>query len=62
MSENYELVLKSKNKGVYITPEEFLKIIKVCENRNTQLFKKLVSDWEYLNEEKFNYSLIGQYN
>ncbi|MHA1381438.1 MAG: hypothetical protein ACTSRG_23975 [Candidatus Helarchaeota archaeon] len=51
MEREYKLILEKNNKGIFLNEDEFLKIIKICENRNTSLFKKLVSDWEYLTGE-----------
>lgn len=58
----YSIITEDKSKGVNIDELDFIKIIQICYNRNTKLFKKLVSDYEYLEGKKFDYKLIGKKN
>lgn len=47
-----------KSRGSEITLIELVKLIKLCRNRNNKLKDKLISDYEHITGEKFDYSLL----
>ena len=54
----YELINKKSNRGVFMDSLDLINLIKICEKRNKYYFNKLIEDYEYLENEKFNIDLI----
>ncbi len=61
MNDNrkFKLISQNESLGVWIYERQFLQIIKISYDRNKKLFKKLVSDYEYLTGVKFELEMIG---
>lgn len=56
--EKFKLIRQDEKLGVWIKEEELIKIIKVLKSRHSSLHNKLLSDYEYLTEQKADFSNI----
>jgi hypothetical protein len=58
MASKYKLLSDDEKNGVWWNEIDYINLIKICQVRNTKLYKKLISDYEYLEGKKFDESLI----
>lgn len=56
--DKFKLISSDEKRGVWINEMELIKLIKLCNVRNTKMFAKLVNHYEYLTGRKFDLELI----
>ena len=57
--DKFKIINEKTNLGVWLSEREYLNLIKICRTRNHELYNKLVTDYEYLTNSKFDLELIG---
>lgn len=50
----YKIINEKTNKGDWLESEDLIKLIKLCDKRNTGMKKQLIEMYEFLENEKFN--------
>lgn len=54
MALKFKLINEEKNLGVWISVGDLLDLAKICKHRNARLYKKLISDIEYLDGQNYD--------
>jgi len=58
VNSKYKLLTPDEKKGAWWSRDDYLGLMRVCRTRSDKLYRKLVEDYEFLEGEKFDESLI----
>jgi len=61
MVGKFNLVTEDGKRGAWISELTIIKLIQLTYSRNRKLSKSLISDYEYLQDKPFDYSLVGEF-
>lgn len=61
MVSRYKLLTEDSKNGVWISEFNYIKLIQMSYKRNMKLSKELISNYEFLENKKFDYSLVGEF-
>jgi len=54
----YKLMREDNSKGFWITEQDVLNLIKICDKRHKYYYNLLVEAFEFLEDAKFNKAMI----
>lgn len=54
----YKIVTKDEKRGVWLSEEDLITLIRMCKVRNNKMYKVLITHYEFLEEKKFNHKTM----
>ena len=52
--DEFKLINEKRNVGVWLSVQDLINLAKICKDRNTKYYNRLIEDIEFLTGEKLN--------